>query len=207
VLADDHPSLRSAIRTDLEDMGIDVCAEAEDAEGAIEAALGAAPDLCVIDLRMPGDGLVATWEITERLPATRVLILTVSSDPEDMLGAWRAGASGYLGKETTAALLAERIFEILDGREPLPPQVARQILGLLSSAPGRRFRLGRGTHPMDLEPDERALLEIIADGHSVSEAARTLQIEEATAEALISVLRRKIRFPHLDLLIAEHGAR
>ena len=81
LLADDHVPTRDDIRRALEaDERFVVCAEAGDAPVAIEAAVRESPDLCVLDVRMPGGGVAAAWEISTRLPATRIVMLTVSSD-------------------------------------------------------------------------------------------------------------------------------
>ncbi|HSL63620.1 MAG TPA: response regulator transcription factor, partial [Gaiellaceae bacterium] len=99
LLADDHPPTREDIRRTLESDGrFEVCAVAADAAGAVDAATRERPDLCVLDIRMPGNGIAAAWEITARLPETKVVMLTVSRDDDDLLAALRAGASGYLLK-------------------------------------------------------------------------------------------------------------
>src|SRR5207237_2423389 len=94
LLADDHPPTRAGVRYTLEQAGMVICAEAGDADGAVEAALREKPDLCLIDVHMPGSGIQATKAITDALPDTSVIMLTVSRDDSDLFDALRAGASG-----------------------------------------------------------------------------------------------------------------
>src|SRR5687767_1487114 len=82
LLADDHAAVRSTVRADLDEAGFDVCAEASDADGALEAALNEQPDICLLDIRMPGNGLFAAWDITSHLPHTKVVMLTMSKSED-----------------------------------------------------------------------------------------------------------------------------
>jgi two-component system NarL family response regulator len=113
LLADDHALLRGAVRADLEDHGFRICAEADDAAGAVAAALSERPDLCLLDVDMPGGGIEAARQIREQLPGTRVVMLTVSRNAEDMDAASAAGAVGYLMKDLPAERLAAALGEIL----------------------------------------------------------------------------------------------
>ena len=109
LLADDHVPTRHDIRRALEaDSRFVVCAEAGDAPAAIEAAVRETPDICVLDVRMPGSGVAAAWEISSRLPQTKIVMLTVSSDDTDLFASLRAGASGYLLKDMDPATASGR---------------------------------------------------------------------------------------------------
>ena len=81
-----------------DDDRFDVCAVAADAAQAVQAALWERPDVCLLDIRMPGNGVAAAWEIAARLPAAKIVMLTVSDDDADLFAALRAGADGYLLK-------------------------------------------------------------------------------------------------------------
>ena len=99
LIADDHAPSRDDIRRALERDGrYGVCASVPDAAEAIQAAVRERPDVCLLDIRMPGSGLAAAWEIAARLPQTKIVMLTVSDDDNDLFAALRAGADGYLLK-------------------------------------------------------------------------------------------------------------
>lgn len=113
LLADDHELLRGAVRADLEDHGFRICAEAGDAEAAVAAALVERPDLCLLDVDMPGGGIEAARAICEQVPETRVVMLTVSRNADDVDAATAAGAVGYLLKDLPAERLAAALGDIL----------------------------------------------------------------------------------------------
>jgi DNA-binding NarL/FixJ family response regulator len=122
LLADDHAGVRSAVRADLEDLGYRVCAEADDADSAVAAAVRERPDLCLLDLRMPGDGVAAARAIHELLPEAYIVMLTVSSDEADIRRSVDAGVVGYLLKDTPAERLADALETVLAGGRALPSQ-------------------------------------------------------------------------------------
>ena len=121
LIADDHAPTRSDVREALEESGrFTVCAEAPDAAAAVEAAVRERPEVCVLDVRMPGGGVAAVWEIAARLPETKIVMLTVSADDGDLFAALRAGADGYLLKATDLGPLPEALEDVLAGtrRDP-----------------------------------------------------------------------------------------
>jgi DNA-binding NarL/FixJ family response regulator len=120
VIADDHPLIRLAVRRELEEAGFEVCGEASDGAGALESALGQNPDVCLLDVAMPGGGVEAARCIRRSLPGTKVLMLTSSEDEADLLEAMLAGASGFLGKESEPARLPEVIRAVLRGEVVVP---------------------------------------------------------------------------------------
>ena len=99
LIADDHAPTRDDVRRALTDGGLVVCAEAADAARAVQQALETRPDICLLDVRMPGGGVAAAWEIAARLPTTKVVMLTVSDEDGDLFRALRAGAVSYLVKD------------------------------------------------------------------------------------------------------------
>ena len=117
LIADDHVPTRAALRGGLEAGGIDVCAEAGTGTQAIDAALSARPDVCLIDIRMPeGGGIVATETIRRALPCTKVVLITATPDEEGATAAARAGADGYLGKDIDPRRLPEVVKAVAAGR-------------------------------------------------------------------------------------------
>jgi two-component system, NarL family, nitrate/nitrite response regulator NarL len=120
LLADDHVVARAGVRTDLDRGGYRICAEASDAESAVEAALRELPDVCLLDVRMPGDGLVAAREIMRQLPKMRIVMLSVSHDADDIAKAIDAGAVGYVYKDSDTAVLTEAIEAVVVGGLAFP---------------------------------------------------------------------------------------
>jgi two-component system NarL family response regulator len=128
VLADDHALLRLSVAEELENAGFVVCGQATTAPGAIEIALREQPDLCLLDLTMPGGGLSAAAEIRSRLPATHVVILTASEAEVDFLAAVRAGVSGYLLKSMDPLRLPPSLWDVLSGVPAFPRRLTPALL-------------------------------------------------------------------------------
>src|SRR5438105_13019918 len=96
LVADHHPVTRAGVRRLLEDHGFEVCAEAGDARGAVEAAQREAPDVCLLNVNMPGNGIWAARQIAGKVPEASVVMVTSSTADEDLFDALRAGAVGYV---------------------------------------------------------------------------------------------------------------
>jgi two-component system, NarL family, nitrate/nitrite response regulator NarL len=128
LIADDHAPTRSDVREMLEEAGVEVVAEAADGVGAIGFALRERPDVCILDVSMPHDGLVAAEAITRNLPATKVVMLTVSENEEHVLAAARAGASGYLLKGTDPSRLPSVVRAVAAGESSFPRRLMRRLV-------------------------------------------------------------------------------
>lgn len=126
VIADDHALLREEVRADLEEHGFVVVAEAEDALSAVCAALKERPQLCILDVHMPGGGVYAALAIVQRLPHVRIVMLTATADDDAALAALRAGASGYLLKDLDAERLAEALRRVAEGDLAFPGRVLQR---------------------------------------------------------------------------------
>ena len=128
LIADDHAPTRSDVRETLEEAGVEVVAEAADGTAAIEFALRERPDVCILDVSMPHDGLVAAKTITRQLPETRVVMLTVSASEEHVLAAARAGASGYLLKGSDPSRLPFVVRAVAAGESSFPRRLMRRLV-------------------------------------------------------------------------------
>src|SRR6266566_1297034 len=129
LIADDHAPTRAALRRDLEAGGIDVCSEVGTGTQAIDAALSARPDVCLIDIRMPdGGGIFVTETIRRALPSTKVVLITATPDEEGAIAAARAGADGYLDKGVDPRRLPQVVKAVADGQAAYP---RRLMYGLL----------------------------------------------------------------------------
>jgi DNA-binding NarL/FixJ family response regulator len=202
LIADDHAPTRADVREALaEHPGFVVCADVADAAAAVEAATRLLPDICLLDIRMPGSGLAAAWEIAARLPETRIVMLTVSQEDDDLFDALRAGASGYLLKDIDPQRLPLALLDVLSGDAAIPrPLVARLIREFRERGPRRRTLLRRGT-TAQLTSREWEVLELLREGRSTTEIAQTLYISEVTARTHIASILKKLRVPDRDAAV------
>ena len=124
VIADDHPAYRASLGRMLGEQGVDVVAEASNGESAIRAVEETAPDVVVMDLNMPGlSGLEATRRLVDTAPSTRVLVLSVSAQHDDVSAAMLAGAHGYVPKEGSLDELVAGIRAAAAGHAMISPRV------------------------------------------------------------------------------------
>jgi DNA-binding NarL/FixJ family response regulator len=189
VIADDHAPMRSGVRLALEGQGFRVVGEAADAGGAIDAALREKPDVCLLDIHMPGSGIAACAEITTALPETKVVMLTVSQNDGDLFAALRAGAVGYLLKGMDAGRLPDALLGVLGGEAALPRKLVAKLID--------EFRT-RGTHGLvrptenDLTSREWEVLDLLAEGLSTREMATRLFISETTVRRHVGSILKKL---------------
>jgi len=208
LIADDHAPTRAGVRMALERGGCEVCAEAASAGDAVRAALDEQPDVCLVDLSMPGNGFRAVSGITSQLPDTPVIVLTVSRTAEDLFDALRAGAAGYLLKDMDPADLVAAVRGAVEGEATLPGFLAARLIA--------EFRhRGRGTtltlddnRRVELTPREWDVIELFTQGLSTAEIARRLDLSQVTVRRHMSGLLHKLDVSSRDeakRLIARHG--
>lgn len=203
LIADDHAPTRDDVRRALTKGGMEVCAEAADAAHAVQRALETKPDICLLDLRMPGGGVAAAWEIAARLPTTKIVVLTVSDDDASLFSALRAGAVGYLVKDLDLRLLPRALEDVADGRAAIPRAlVARMVKQFHGSDPRFRTTTVAGELGMRLTSREWDVLAALADGLSTREIGRRLQLKQSGVRAHISALVRKLGVADRDEAIA-----
>lgn len=194
LIADDHPPTRSGVRRVLEEAGFVVCAEAADATAAVAEALRERPDVCLLDVRMPGGGgVAAAAEIARRLPDAHVVMLTVSRDDDDLFDALRAGARGYLLKDIERAKLPGALRSVLDGEAQLPANLVARVLDEFRGRQARRSVLLEHRPAADLRPREWEVLELLRQGLSTAEIAARLFIAEVTVRSHVSSILRKLQ--------------
>ena len=193
LIADDHAPTRDDVRRALTNGGLVVCAEASDAARAVQQALETRPDVCLLDVRMPGGGVAAAWEIAARLPTTKVVMLTVSDADGDLFRALRAGAVSYLLKDIDLDKLPQALRDVVDGKAAIPPAlVARMVMQFHSNDP--RFRtteVGTELGPR-LTSREWDVLAGLAEGLSTRDIARRLQLKPSGVRAHISSVVQKL---------------
>jgi DNA-binding NarL/FixJ family response regulator len=195
LLADDHAPTRAGVRQVLEGDGFTVCAEVASGPAAVEAALAEAPDVCLLDIRMPGGGIAAASEIAHALPDTAIVMLTVSRDDADLFDALRAGACGYLLKDVDRAELPAALRGALAGEAPLPANLVARLIEEFRER-GRRKRLLLKRNPgVQLRNREWEVLELLREGLSTAEIAQRLFIAEVTVRTHVSSILKKLRVP------------
>lgn len=193
LLADDHAAVRAGIRLALAGEGFDVVGEAADGPEAVTMALELKPDIALLDVNMPGSGIKAAEEIGQALPGTTVVMLTVSRDDDDLFAALRAGASGYLLKDTDPGRLPFALRGVLEGEAALARGlVARLIEEFRTRGRRRRLPLMR-QRGVELTEREWEVLEFLHDGLSTAEIADRLSISPVTVRRHVSEILKKLR--------------
>jgi DNA-binding NarL/FixJ family response regulator len=191
LIADDHAPTRAGVRMALERDGIVVCAEVTNASEAVEAALREQPDLCLLDVHMPGGGPSAASKITSKLPGTLVVMLTVSREDEDMLESLRRGAIGYLLKEMNPASLPVAVRAALRGEGILPRALAAAVIAEVRQRPGPR-RLAHQARGPALSSREWEILELLAEGAGTADIAERLFLSQVTVRRHVSSILSKL---------------
>ena len=201
IVADDHPPTRAGVRIALEANGFEVCAEVGNAASAIEAARRELPDVCLLDIHMPGDGIHAAEEISRELPETAVVMLTVSRTDSDLFDALRAGASGYLLKDIDPARLPLALHGVLEGEAALPRQLVALLIEEFRERKRRRRIPLRGRRSAELTDREWEVLELMRQGCSTEEIAARLFISPVTVRTHVSAILRKLLVPTREAAI------
>jgi len=185
VIADDHPAIRLGVRMALMSGGFDVVAETADAEGAVRAVARERPDVCLLDVRMPGGGIAAAGRVAEISPTTSVVMLTVSDSTDDVLAALRAGAVGYLPKDTSPDRLPAALCGVLKGEAALPRALVGVVLHRFrdyTEAVADPVRVGE----VQLTARESEILRMLRSGLRTAEIGDILSLSPITIRRHIS---------------------
>jgi DNA-binding NarL/FixJ family response regulator len=191
LIADDQALFREGLRAVLTASGVDVVGEAANGERAVELAASLSPDVVLMDLRMPVlDGIAATRRICQLQRPPRVIALTTFDDDESVFDAVRAGALGYLLKDTQSARLLEAIELAARGQSLLEPSVAAKLLNEFARSPA----LPKRDVAADLGLSERelAVLQGLARGGANKEIAVQLRIAEGTVKNHVTSIFSKL---------------
>ncbi len=192
MVVDDHPLVRSAIARTVNSADMIMVAEASTAEEALALAPQVAPDILLLDVSLPGmSGIELLRELAPRLPATRIVMLTVSSSDRDVAEAMRYGASGYLTKDLSPEALARSLRATQTGELVMPRRLAGRLMarllrrGMQEPAPGNVV-VDR------LTARELDVLRLLADGLGDRDIAAALTISRRTVETHVSSILRKL---------------
>jgi DNA-binding NarL/FixJ family response regulator len=204
VLADDHPAIRLGVRLAVTRGGFEVVAEAADRDGAVEAVLRERPDVCLLDLYMPGGGIETATILAQAAPVTAVVMLTVSANPDDMLAALRAGAKGYLLKDTSPGRLPAALRGVLNGEAALPRALVGRIL------PEFRHIPDSDAAPLvvdgiELTTRESEILRLLRSGLSTIQISQRLSLSPITVRRHISAGVAKLGAADRDAAIRAIG--
>jgi DNA-binding NarL/FixJ family response regulator len=192
LLVDDHDLFRSGLRNLLDEQDVEVVGECDNGSDALEAVRELAPDVVVMDLNMPGiSGVEATRQISMIAPLTRVLVLTISDQDEDVMDAVVAGACGYLLKDASIAELMQGIRSAAVGESLISPTIATKVLQRLRATGGSRHdaELIRS----ELSARELQVLKLIANGQDNALIAAELHISPKTVKNHISNILMKLQ--------------
>lgn len=201
VIADDHPPTRAGVRAALEADGFRVVGEVASGPAAVAATREHRPAVCLLDVEMPGgDGITAAETIAQELPDTAIVMLTVSVDDDTLFRALRAGAAGYLLKETDPARLGDALRGVLAGEAAIPRTlVARLVTEFRQRGRGRLdFMRRRG---LELTEREWEVLELLIERRTTKQIAAHLGVSQVTVRRHVSGLLAKMKVPDREAAI------
>ena len=179
MLADDHALFRAGIRALLESIpGVVIVGEAGDGHEALRMVAEFRPDIVLLDVSLPGLNGIEVAERVRDTPGTRVLILSMFANEEYVLRSLRAGAAGYLLKDSTVVELEAALRSIADGGSYLSPAVSGHVLAAYVRRVGDEGAPAQAT----LTPRQREVLQLIAEGHGTKEIAALLFLSAKTVE-------------------------
>lgn len=191
LIADDHKIMLAGLRSLLEKQtDLEVVAEAENGRKAVQLAQETRPDVVVMDVSMPDlNGIEATTQIIESVPATRVIALSMHSDKRFVMGMLRAGAAGYLLKDCASQELANAIHQVAAGKKYLSPEITGVVIDdfLLGGSPE-----DAATAASVLSAREREVLQLIAEGWSTKQIASHLYVSVKTIETHRRQIMKKL---------------
>ena len=206
LIVDDHSIVRVGLKQVLEQSDeFEVVGQAGDGEAAVRVAANVKPDVVVMDVMMPKqDGVAACREIMASAPATRVVMLTASTEEDAVVEAVAAGATGYLQKETGRARLLSAVRDVVRGELRVPADVVRRVFaGIHAGA-----KTGDAADVAGLTPRERAILLSFARGRSYAQIAAARGIQPVTVRNAIYGIQRKLEVGTMQELVlwtVRHG--
>ncbi len=189
LLADDHPVVRAGVRTFLEDEpDMLVVGEASDACQAVALAQKLLPDVAILDITMPGDGLDATRQIRSTCPGTQVLILTFHAQEHFLFLALRAGAAGYVLKSVMDTELLNAIRIVAEGGAFLYPSDTKRLVEDFQAQPGTNAENAAD----QLNERECEVVKLLALGYTAGEAAEKLMLSSKSVETYRARIMQKL---------------
>lgn len=198
-IADDHPVFRNGIKSVLSGSDYDVIGEADNGNTALKAISVLKPDIAILDITMPDlDGIAVTRRVVEEVPATRVIILSMHADLNHPIDAFRAGALGYVLKDSDPGELLKAVEKVSAGGKYASPAVTEELLNDFVDV----IKKEQSNDPFDtLSGREKEILKHIADGSTSKEIAGKLFISLATVKSHRNNIMKKLKVNDMASLI------
>jgi len=190
VIADHHDPTRTGLRLALEQDGFIVCGEEATARDAVAAAVREPPDICLLDVDMPGGGITAAEEIRAQLPQTEVVMIGGRDNEGDLFAALEVGASGYLLKDMNPDRLGPALRDVLDGQAALPRSLTARLIEEFRNRPRQTSLIRRNEN--DLTAREWEVLDCLRDGLSTRQIADRLFITRTTVRRHVGSILKKL---------------
>jgi DNA-binding NarL/FixJ family response regulator len=185
----------------LDDPEFELCGEAGDARAAVQLALAEQPDVCLIDIHMPGSGIDAISKIAAKLPRTAVVAFTASREDEDLFDALRAGAAGFLYKEIDPGSLPRVVRAVFAGEGALPRRLVPLLIERFRGRSHHRRVSVEGRVSVDLTSREWEVYHLLQEGLSTSDIARRLFISRGTVRTHVASILKKLDVPDRESAI------
>ncbi len=208
LLVDDHELFLEGLRNLLTARGVTVVDTASDGLEALAKARALAPDIILMDIEMPRcDGLAATRLIKAELPETKIVMLTMSADEEDLFEAVKSGASGYLLKRLKADKFLEALTTVMEGGAPFSPGMAPKILAAFARQASQPPPAGDCPKTPDgdvpeLTPRQRQILTLVAQGRTYAEVGEELGLTERTIKYHMGEILERLHLQNRAQVIA-----
>lgn len=196
LLAEHDPATLSRVHDLLaESPGFTICAEEATAVGAVARAVEMNPSLCLLDIELPGGGMAAAWEISARLPYSKIVMLTPSSLGRGLVLALASGFSGYVRTDLDLERLPQVLAGVMKGEVAIPRASVAQIAAELREVRARRRSVAFNPYSARLTSREWEVMGLLCEGQPTQGIARHLDISQATVRSHIAGALRKLELP------------
>jgi DNA-binding NarL/FixJ family response regulator len=192
LIADDHAPTRAGVRASLDVDGFHIVGEASNARAAVDLALSMKPDVCLLDIHMPGNGIAAAEAISKSVPDCAIVMLTYSRDDDDLFDSLRAGARGYLLKDMDPDRIGSALRGVLAGEAALPRSLVSKVLEEFEGRSRRKLFM-RAQRPTQLTSREWEIMELLREGLSTDDVAGRLFVTPGTVRVHVSSVLKKLR--------------
>ena len=192
VVAEGEDACRAAVVHALMGNGCEVSGEASTADEAVAVAVEQRPDVVLLDVELPGNGITAARELARRLPTTAIVMFASTADDDDLLDSLRAGAAGYLLKDTDPARLGFALRGVLNGEAAIPRHLVRRLTEEFRSPALPRF-VRTTPAAAKLTAREWQVMELLGAGLTTDQVARRLFLSRSTVRVHVSAALKKLR--------------
>ncbi|PWN00914.1 DNA-binding response regulator [Nocardioides silvaticus] len=192
VVAEGDPAARAGVVAALEGNGCEVCGEAGTTEEVVAVAVEQRPDVVLLDVDLPGHGISAARELARRLPTSALVMFAQTADDDDLFDSLRAGAAGYLLKETDPSRLGFALRGVLNGEAAIPRQLVRRLAEEFRAPALPRF-VQSTPAASKLTAREWQVMELLGAGLTTDQVARRLFLSRSTVRVHVSAALKKLR--------------